>query len=110
MGWGINIKKVIFPFKRKITIKNLFLSRVTKDELEDKLRDTNNTLEYIKKRLVSIASNTSESITQEDGTKISVIDYSLTEIQSLLNDYEESVIESFLIEQCLNSPEDVEQE
>ncbi len=96
MGWGINIK-------------NVFLARVHKSELEYKKQEHEHSLSSIQNRLIALGSYTGNTYFDGD-ENIALPEYVSREIPVLLEEYQEIAIELGLIERALCNLDNVEEE
>ena len=102
MGWGIIIPKFDFTLKHKFRLKDLYLNRITKTELEVKLEESDYMIQYYKERLIALAANTSPSIKTEDGEyEENIVDFSTREVRSIFDDLQSEIIQNFLISEYL---------
>jgi hypothetical protein len=96
MSWGLNIK-------------NVFLPRVTKTELESKLEENNDLLSYYEKQLIAMAVYLRPNIINDEGEKINIIDYCTNRIPDILESYREKAEENRLIKEALKDIDEIEE-
>lgn len=96
MSWGI-------------TIKNVDLLGVRKDELESKLTENESMIQYHKEQLIAIAVYTLPTVIEGDSEPVSLIDYSVMRINEIVDSLRELCIENNLIQIALDNIDDVEE-
>ena len=87
MGWGL-------------TIKDVFLSKITKKDLESKLEDNKSLIRMYEGDLIALASYTHPTIKNgdfSDGEEISIVEYMPMKIREIMDSLEEIHGENRLI-------------
>lgn len=108
MGWGIIIPKFDFTLKHKFRLKDLYLSKISKSELEDKLEESNDMIQWYKERLIALAANTTPTIKDEHGEyEESIVDYAQREVRNLFDDLQEEIVKNFLIRESIEQYDEI---
>jgi len=108
MGWGIIIPKFDFKLKHKFRLKDLYLSKISKSELENKLEESNDTIQWYKERLIALAANTAPTIKDEHGEyEENIVDYAQREVRDLFDGLQDEIITNFLIQESINQYDEI---
>jgi len=106
MGWGLTISNVpLFP-KRRYKLRDLFLSRITKESLEQERRELEDLIKMYKNELIALAAYTGEKYFDGD-QQWGLVEYVSMRVPGLVDDLCEYSWKLFLIEHAINCPEDV---
>lgn len=96
MGWGL-------------TVNGMYLSRVTRSELEDRLKDNEAMMDMYRLELTALVVYSHPSYPSMDGD-IPIIEYAYMRIPEIVEQIEELSVQSALIRRAIDNPESVEGE
>ena len=96
MGWGLILKEV-------------YLSRIRKSELEDTLEENNKIIRMYEDELIALAVYIHPSIKdgEQDGEEVSLVDYAPTKIRNITEALCELYNKNYLIQIAIDNPEDI---
>lgn len=102
MGWGIIIPQIDFVFQRKFRLTDIYLNRITKDDLESKLEESNEMISWYKEQLIALGANSAATIRSEDGDyDENIIDFSVRRVNNIFDELKSEVIQNYLIQRAL---------
>lgn len=102
MGWGIIIPQIDFVFQRKFRLTDIYLNRITKDDLESKLEESNEMISWYKEQLIALGANSAATIRSEDGDyDENIVDFSVRRVNNIFDDLKSEVIQNYLIQRAL---------
>jgi len=96
MGWGIYIKDV-------------FLSRVTKDDLPDAVDSASDDLQYFEEKLLSFVHGIPRDVNIDDSIVLWE-DYAPKEVRDLLEDIKDTAIKQHLYQLALEEDREIEED
>ena len=106
MGWGLTINNVPFFPKRRYKLRDLFLSKITKGNLEQERRELGDLIKMYKSELIALAAYTGEKYFDGD-QQWGLVEYVSMRVPELVDDLCEYSWKLFLVEHAINYPEDI---
>lgn len=90
MGWGIEVN-------------GLYLSRVRKDDLPNKLQENNDLIQMYRDELIALAAY--QGATYNDGeSECSIIDHAVRRVPEILEGLQEAYCQNMMIQHLIDNP------
>ena len=90
MGWGTTVQ--------------VYLNRITPDEMEDKIEDAEHSLQWARERLLVLAASTPRTVLDEHGNPWNWEEYIQSEIGDIMETIEEEAAIRFVCQQAIEWP------